>query len=96
MCSNLPPPPAPPISNRDLPTANGPWVCLPLKLQHGRKWLICPRRAVSDSIRLGFFEDAGLIRARRAAIDRAAAKRGGQTWCLSVRWRAPVRASGDS
>ena len=25
MCSNLPPPPAPPISNRDLPTANGPW-----------------------------------------------------------------------
>ena len=64
MCSNLPPPPAPPISNRDLPTANGPWVCLPLKLQHGGKWLICPRRAVSDSIRLGFFEDAELVERR--------------------------------
>ena len=64
MCSNLPPPPARPISNRDLPTANGPWVCLPLKLQHGRKWLICPRRAVSDWIRLGFFEDAELVERR--------------------------------
>ena len=68
MCSNPPQLPHPPISNRELPTADGPWVCLPLKLQHDKKWLICSRRAVSDSIRLGFVEDAELVKRRLSAL----------------------------
>ena len=75
MVSNPRPSLHPPLWHRDLPTAEGPWVCLPLVVKQARNWLILPGRSISDSIRLGFVEDAEL--ARRAATDRAATKQGG-------------------
>ena len=80
MCSNLPQLPPPPISNRELPTADGPWVCLPRKLQHDKKVADLPE---TGRLRLDPAWCRRRRRDRRAAIDRAAAKQGGETWCLS-------------
>ena len=81
----------PPLWHRDLPAAEGPWVCLPLVVKQAKNWLILPGRSISDSIRLGFVEDAELVK-RRLSGDRPGGCEAGWSSVVFERQMAGARA----